>query len=361
MVKKVKFSGMWQGFVPPQYIFVNRQFKCVALDPPDFSPGSWIGAGKAIFDHDREQFLLTARPRKAEGKARGFAANIYRSNDGEKFELVTSIDKEEISGKSSLSIHSIEGTQLLKDPFSGKWHFYLSIDTGSDFVWGGLYWQTLLLTAPHVEGPWQSEGLVLEISELYDSNQARDATIDIVDGRWLCLYKAVDGNRQERPALATSSDGISWKKHGILTIEGTDQLAFLSGTIFAGTNGPLFMGLETKLENSRSVRDDVMYADEYKIGHGGGPPSNFVAYNLDYRNMNLERIFCAPWKPKSRYEHGEHPLLGYASLVYDPHKNRVLTYVEAIDGTLTEQIGLNKTVERLLMYETLLWKVIVVR
>lgn len=354
MVKKIKFWGMWQGFVPPQYIFTNRQFKHVALDPLDFNPGSWIGAGKAIFDHETGELLLTARPRKTEGKARGFAANIYRSKDGEKFELVRSIDKEEVSQKSGLSIHSIEGTQLLKDPFSGKWHFYLSIDTGSDFVWGGLYWQTLLLTASHIEGPWQSEGLVLMNGESYDSNQARDATIDIVDGKWFCLYKAVDNNRQERPALATSCDGVSWEKHDVLTIEGTDQLAFLSGSIFAGTNGPLFMGLETKLRDSRSVQDDVMYADNYKIGHGGGPPSNFVAYNLDYRNMNLEQIFCAPWKPESRYEHREHPLVGYASLVHDPQKKRILTYVEAIDPTLTKQIGLNKTVERLLMYETLL-------
>lgn len=346
--------GCWQGIIPPQYIFANRRFKCVVLDPPSFDPGSWIGAGKAIFDEEDQGFLLTARPRKAEGKLRGFAINIYRSKDGERFELATSVGKEELSQNSDLEIHSIEGSQLLKSPLTGEWHLYLSVDTGSEFVWGGLHWETLLLTAPRIESPWKSEGLVIKNDQPYDSNQARDATIDIVDGRWFCLYKAVDNNRRERPAFATSSDGISWRKHGVFTIDTNERLAFLSGTIFAGTNGPLFIGLEKSLEDSRVTHNGIIYADEHKIGHGGGSAANFVAYNLDYRNMNLETIFRKPWEPKSEYEHKEHPLLGYASLVCDPFKNRMLTYVEAIDGKLTKRVGLNETVERLLVYETVL-------
>jgi len=73
---------------------------------------------------------------------------------------------------------------------------------------------------------------------------------------------------------------------------------------------------------------------------------------MDYRTMNLETIFRAPWEPGSPYEHPEHPLLGYASLVYDPLRHRVLTYVEAIERYRAERIGLNETVERLLLYET---------
>ena len=153
MLGNLTSSGHWQGFIPPQYVFANRRFKRVVLDPPDFSPGSWIGAGKAIFNRQTTEFLLTARPRKAEGKARGFAANVYRSTDGEEFELVTSLSKEAVSQQSGLRIHSTEGTQLLRDPLSGRWHFYLSVDTGSEFVWGGLYWQTLLMTASRLQGP----------------------------------------------------------------------------------------------------------------------------------------------------------------------------------------------------------------
>ena len=353
MLTQVKYAGPWQGFIPPQYVFANRRFKRVVLDPPDFNPGSWIGAGKALFNHETREFLLTARPRKAEGGVRGFAAHVYRSSDGEEFELLASVNAKEISEQGGPKIHSIEGTQLLKDPFTGRWHLYMSVDTGSQFVWGGLYWETLLLTAPEPRGPWQVEGVVLHSDQPYDTNQARDCTIDIIDGRWLCVYRAVDSHRRIRPALATSSDGVSWSKHGIFTIDGDDRLAFLSGTLFAGTNGPLFMGLE-RPQADQAVQEDEIFADEYRVGHGGGPVPNFVAYNVDYRSMNLETIFRAPWAAGSFYEHKEHPLLGYSSLVYDPLKRRLLIYVEAIERYTTDRIGLNETVERLLLYETLL-------
>ena len=96
---------------------------------------------------------------------------------------------------------------------------------------------------------------------------------------------------------------------------------------------------------------DVVYADEYGVGHGGGSVPRFCAYILDYRNLNLETVFRAPWIPKSEYEQAEHPLLGYSSSVYDPRGKRLLMYVEAIDGKLSRAIGLNETVERLLVYE----------
>jgi len=353
-VERIWSSGMWQGFVPPQYIYANRSFKAVVLEPPDYNPGSWTGAGKALFDPQTKQFLLTARPRMAKNMARGFAANIYRSEDGESFELAAGIGKEEMSRISGLTINSIEGTQLLKDPLTSKWHFYISVDTDSEFVWGGLYWQTLLLTASRLDGPWESSGLVLKNDQSYDAGQARDATIDIVDGRWYCLYKAIDGDRQRRPALAVSTDGTAWSKQGVLTVDGEDKRVFLSGTLFATASGVMFAGLE--LESRQTGIEvsggEVVYADKHRVGHGGGPGPSFAAYLIDLRNRNLETIFRTPWEGQSEYEHPQHPLLGYGSLVYDPLKNRVLTYVEAIDGKMSRKMGLNETVERLLLYET---------
>lgn len=353
MVAGVILSGRRQAVVSLQAVFANRRFKCVVLDPPDLSPGSWIGAGKAVYDHETNGFLLTARPRTAEGKARGFAARIYRSNDGEAFELLASLSKEKISERSGLKIHSIEGTQLQRDPIRARWHLYMSVDTGSEFVWGGLYWQTLLLTAPDPEGPWRAEGLVLRNDQPYDANQARDCTVDIVDGMWFCLYRAVDGHRRLRPALATSHDGIVWTKRGLFTVDGGDRLAFLSGTIFPGADGPVFVGLE------RPQEDPTMHSvegppDQRGLLHGTGPSPSFVAYNMDTENMNLETVFHSPWTAGSPYEHSQHPLLGYSSLLYDPLKHRMLNYVEAIDPRLTTEITLNGTVERVLLYETLL-------
>ncbi len=346
-------SGLQAGVVSPQFVFASRRFRCVVLDPPDLSPGSWIGAGKALFNQETQEFLLTARPRTAQEGERGFGAHVYRSCDGERFELLSSVSKQEVSEKSGLRIHSIEGTQLLRNPLTGRWHLYMSVDTGSEFVWGGLYWQTILLTAPDPGGPWMAEELILRNDRPYDANQARDCTVDIVDGLWLCVYRAVDAERRIRPALATSANGISWRKEGVLTVDGTDRLAFLSGTIFPGTSGPLFMGLERPQGDPWAPAREE-YADHRGLLHGSGPSPNFVAYSVDLRNRNLETIFRAPWSAGSPYEHQQHPLLGYSSLVYDPLRHRMLNYVETIDAELTTRISLNDTVERVLLYETLL-------
>lgn len=344
---------MYHGFTPPQLIYANRRFAGIALDPPDFKPGSWIGAGKAIYVPGGE-FLLTARPRTAAEGVRGFAANIYASRNGIDFRMVAGLTKETASEVSGVALHSIEGTQLLKSPETGLWHFYLSVDTGGEFVWGGVKWETLLLTAASLDGPWRSHGLVLKNDAEYDAAQARDSTIDIVDGRWLCLYKAKDANRDERPALAVSTDGVKWTKKGPLTIDGTEFVGFLNGTIFAGAGGPIFVGVRTRLDDSRQKKDGVVYADEHGIGHGGGPPVRFVAYRLDESARDLVTIYDTEWTPLSPFEHREHSLLGYSTIVFDPLRRRYLTYVEAIDPELTEAIGINSTVERLLVYESVI-------
>ena len=336
-----RFSGFWRGIIPPQQILSNRRFKCVVLNPPNFSPGSWIGAGKVLVDYNSKEFILTARPRKVEGDVRGYSAEIYRSKNAEKFELTCTISKEEVASRSGLRIHSIEGNQLLKDPLTGRWHFYLSVDIGKEFVWGGSYWETLLMTADNLEGPWESKGLVLKRGETFDANQARDPTIDIIDGRYFCLYKATDTEHRTQAALATSPDGIKWVKHGPFTIDGKPQPSYvlLSGTIFAGSNGPLFMGFDGRrhVDNPKYRRIAVA--------------NMFSAYNLDYRRMNLETVFTAPWKPLSQYEHEKYPAHSYMTLAYDPFKKRMLIYTEAIDPKLTKEIGLNSNVERVILFE----------
>ena len=216
-----------QGFPPPVALFRNRRFLGVALDPPDFHPGSWIGAGKAWFDDGA--FYLTARPRSAADDVRGFAARIYRSTNGLDFDQIGELPIETVKELADVGVHSIEGTQLLRDPDTGRWYFYLSVDTGDSFVWGGVQWETMLFTAHRPVGPWSYAGFVLRNGPDYDAHQARDATIDIVDGRWLAIYKAKDAHRDERPALATSVDGVSWRKRGPLTIDGHDEVCFLSG------------------------------------------------------------------------------------------------------------------------------------
>ncbi len=341
----------WIGTVPPQYLFENRKFAGIALEPPDTNPGSWIGAGKALIDLDSGDILLSARPRKAEGGVRGYRADIYRSSDGTTFDYVGGVSKEEVQSARGAAVHSIEGTQLVKDPATGNWHFYISIDTGEGFIWGGLYWETLLMVSPKLEGPWESKGRVLKRGQTYDANMARDISIDIIDGQWVCLYKATNKEREVRPALALSRDGITWEKKGPLTVDGKDTIAFLHGSFISGTLGPLFVGLESSLEGSRVKKENVVYADQYGMGHGESP-TNGVAYRLDIESKNLITVYSKYWEPGSKYEHCDYPLLGYSSMLFDRKNNRFLMYVEAIDDELTKRIGINETVERVLVYET---------
>jgi hypothetical protein len=331
-------------------LYDRREFLGIVLDPPDFRPGSWIGAGKAIYDHARGEFILTARPRRAENRVRGYAANIYGSETGMEYRPVATLSKADVSRIAGMEIHSIEGTQLLRNPDDARWHLFLSVDTGGEFVWGGVEWETLLLTGDSLTGPWNSHGIVIPNDREFDSNQSRDATVDVIDRTWYCIYKAKNSSREERPALATSEDGMNFEKRGTMTIDAEDRLAFLSGTIFPSNNGPVFVGLETKLSDSRKRSPDVVYADDHGIGHGGGPPSNFVAYRLRADRLDLQTVVRVPWTPLSQYERPDHPLLGYSSLLIDPHEDRLLMYVESIDPQYTKAMGLNETVERVLAY-----------
>ena len=347
---KTRFS-FWQGFPPPQYIYSNMRFKAVALEPPSFEPGSWIGAGKALIDYENKEFLLTARPRKVEGGVRGYAANIYRSADGEKFDLVMSLSKEQVIETSKVRIDSIEGTQLLKDPLTGRWHFYLSVDTGSEFIWGGVFWETLLLIADDLKGPWESKGLVVRHDRSYDACQARDASIDIVDGEWVGLFKAYDYEGNQRIQLITSADGIRWTKHGVLTVDGREaDLFYTSGSIFPGVSGPIFLGVaRTAAKPDAADEEEDIFHDRWKLDFGLWE-KHFVAYRIDTDNLNLETIFQAPWVARSEYEHKEFKIHNYCSAVYDPFKERVLLYVEVI-GPESRNPTLNETIERVLVFE----------
>ena len=332
---------MWSGLTPPQTVFYWRRFKKVILNPPDFEPGSWCGAGKLWIDVDSEEYWLTSRPRKGPER-RGFAVEIYRSTNGENFSLVTWITKEELSEIVGKPVQSIENQQLLLDPSTGLYHLYLSLDIHEENVAGDaskVYegkWETYLMTADDPAGPWSGEGFVLRGDREYDSGEARDCTIDIIDGRYFCLYKARKaGTSRVNMALAVSRDGREWNKLGVVKINGKAQPQYLmmNGSIMAGCTGPIYFG---------TVTTDVL--------KGSALTKKFAAYTIDYRNLNLEEIFTAEWTPGSRYEHPTYPLHTYSSVVYDPLRELWMMTVEAVDPLYSAGLGLNLEVDRVLLY-----------
>jgi len=334
---------MWQGLYPPQVVFARRKFRRVLLNPPNFNPGSWCGAGKLCIDSKSEEYWLTSRPREGAEK-RGYAVEVYRSLNGEDFSLASRVTKEELSEVTGRTVQSIENQQLLRDPSTDRFCLYLSLDVAEKNIAGKesrLYesrWETYLMRADDPCGPWKGEGFALRGDRDYDSAEARDPTIDIVDGVYIALYKARKaGTRIVHMALASSSDGKKWIKRGVLKIDGKPQPNYflLSGSIHAGCRGPVIVGAKTV---------DVV--------RGAALAKDFGAYVIDWRGMNLETIFEARWVPGSQYEHSEYPIHTYANVVHDQVKDRWLTWIEAVDPVHSKELGLNLEVDRVLLYVT---------
>ncbi len=329
MVKNGLFNRLmgfnWSGLVPPQYLLANRRFVKVVLEPPDFNPGSWRGAGKVLVDYENKKFWLTTRPRKR-NPIRGYGFEIYSSKNGEDYSLKFFMSKEELSELIGKSVRSIEGQQIIKDPLTGMYYLYLSVDTPPRG------WETVLLKSDDPTGPWSYVDVVLRRDMDYDRVEARDATIDIVDGLYLAVYKANSGSRVNM-ALAISSDGINWRKLGVLKLNGESQPDYMliCGKILSSTFGPMMVGME----NTTVIK-------------GASVSNKFAAYIIDIFNVNLFKVFEGIWRPGSRYERGDYPIHSYLDIVYDPFRDRVLMYVEAIDPS---DIGLNKEIDRVLLYE----------
>ncbi|MBS7610844.1 hypothetical protein KEJ27_01320 [Candidatus Bathyarchaeota archaeon] len=147
------------------------------------------------------------------------------------------------------AIHSIEGTHILRDLSTGQCMLYLSVDVTDGNIAGregGVYeskWQAYLMTADDPTEPWKGEGFTIKCDMDYDSEEARDATIDVVDGVYFALYKArKTGETKVNTALALSRNGFNWVKLGILKVDEYDQPDYflLNGSIMAGCLGSIF-------------------------------------------------------------------------------------------------------------------------
>lgn len=287
------------------------------------------GAGDVLIEDGI--YYMTSRPRVRE--KRGYGVEIFRSTDGENYSLLHFISIEEVSEWTKMKILSIENQQLVKDPLTDKYHLYMSLDTGQG-------WQTFLVTSDDLRGPWNPEGFVIKTDQPYDSGEARDCTISVLDGRYIGLCKArAQNDRLVYTELLLSKDGKNWKKLGIPTIDGQPQKAqpdayLLNGDIFPSVYGPMFIGTVTTFFRNAHV---TRY---------------FGAYIIDLKSNNLEEVFVAEWKKGSIYEREDFPIHTYCNVVPGKEQGEWLIYVEAIDPTYTKEIGVNTEVDRVLLYKS---------
>jgi len=175
----------------------------VAVLPPGSGPGAWAGGPSAVLNGD--DVVLAYRLRRPVGEGRGFAVVIARSADGEAFEPIQTITKEEMDAE------SLE-RPVLAVTAGGTWRLYLSCATH-----GTKHWRVEVLEAatPGTFDP-RRRSVVLP----GDAERAVKDPVIMRDGEqwhmWACIHPLGDPEHTDRmwAEYATSADGLDWAWHG---------------------------------------------------------------------------------------------------------------------------------------------------
>jgi hypothetical protein len=177
----------------------------VVVPAPGDGPGYWAGGPSAALAPDGTVWLAY-RLRRPVGVGRGYANVIARSEDGEVFETVAVLDREEFS------CDSLERPALVAAG-DGTWHLYVSCATP-----GTRHWRVDLLTAADPSRfVARSAVTVLPGDETVG---VKDPVVKVVDGRWhlwLCCHPLDLPDDTDRMATSygTSVDGVAWDLDGV--------------------------------------------------------------------------------------------------------------------------------------------------
>jgi hypothetical protein len=176
----------------------------IAITPSVSGAGNWVGAPSAI--RRGEEIFLAYRLRKPIGHGRGYAVAIARSADGENFETIQTITKEQ------MDCESLERPVLVELP-DGRWRLYLSCATH-----GTKHWRVEVMEAddPGSFDP-ASRRTVLPGD---DATAVKDPVILHRDGTWhlwASTHPLADPDQADQMVTqyATSPDGLDWTWHGV--------------------------------------------------------------------------------------------------------------------------------------------------
>jgi hypothetical protein len=175
----------------------------VAVGSPGTGPGYWAGAPCAVAG-DGEIFLAY-RLRRPIGQGRGYAVAVARSADGERFETLLSIGKEE------MTTESLERPALVRTP-EGRWRLYLSCATP-----GTKHWRVEMTEAAH---PGEFDVRRRELVLPGDAKTGvKDPVIRHHDRQWhlwASCHPLADPQQTDQMTTeyATSPDGLAWTWHG---------------------------------------------------------------------------------------------------------------------------------------------------
>jgi len=171
----------------------------VAVEPPGAGPGFWAGGPSAVLVDG--VYYLAYRLRRPVGDGRGYAVEVARSDDGERFETIAVLTKDDFATE------SLERPALVALP-GGGWRLYVSCATS-----GTLHWRVDAVDGPD-PASWR-----LDASRTVLAGDATTAVKDPVvlhhGGRWhlwACLHPLPDpaGADVMTSWYATSADGLDW-------------------------------------------------------------------------------------------------------------------------------------------------------
>jgi hypothetical protein len=175
----------------------------VAAEPPGTGPGYWAGAPCAVAG-DGEIFLAY-RLRRPIGQGRGYAVAVARSVDGERFDTLLTI------GKEDMATESLERPALVRTP-GGRWRLYLSCATT-----GTKHWRVEMTEASHpAEFDIRGRETVLPGDA---KTGVKDPVIVYHGGLWhlwASCHPLADPLQTDQMTTeyATSADGLTWTWHG---------------------------------------------------------------------------------------------------------------------------------------------------
>jgi hypothetical protein len=175
----------------------------VAVPAPGSGVGYWAGSSSAALDADGT-FVIAYRVRTGE-KGRGFNV-VARSEDGERFTTVATIEQERFGAQ------SMEKPSLVRME-DGRWRLYVCPASPAP----SKHWWIALLEADDPAGFVAAEAHTVFPGD--EQTGVKDPLVQRTDDgwqAWICCHPLDVPDEEDRmtTAYATSRDGVEWDWHG---------------------------------------------------------------------------------------------------------------------------------------------------
>jgi hypothetical protein len=255
----------------------------VVIAPPGGGNGHWAGAPSAVAAEDG--VYLAYRLRRPIGAGRGYAVALALAPDGERFETIAMISKDEVDTE------SLERPELIRLP-DGRWRLYLSCATT-----GTKHWRVEATEAAHpAEFDVARRELVLPGDE---KKGVKDPVITRHADQWhlwATVHPLADSAEADKMTTeyASSADGLAWAWQGTALAGRPGAWDARGARVTAVRFGPAgavtadYDGRATAAENYEERTGVAVGADPASLQaaeHGGPHGSRYRGGGLRYLDL----------------------------------------------------------------------------